>query len=128
MVSLGFVFAAMAEFAFVYFIKQTQEWQSIQENIEHGGAQSIEIRNRRVSSLSKAFSDGNQATVKDGNSEEPKDQEKSQFSFWSKKCAIFYGLPFTTKLDLVGFILFHVTYMIYNFLYWFRKWDLVNKK
>ena len=113
----------MAEFAFVYPIKQTKVWQNISVNVGNGGAKSVEIRNHRVSSLSKAFCNGNQVEVKDENSEKPKDQETIQLSFWSRKGAMFYVLPFTTKLDIVGFILFHVSYMIYNFLYCLDKLD-----
>ena len=123
MVSLGFVFAAMAEFAFVYFIKQNQEWHSIQVNVGHGGAKSNEIPNRGVSSLSKALCNGDHAKPKDGSFEELKDERISQLSFCSIKYAMFYDLPFTTKLDMVGFILFHASYMIYNFLYCLGRLD-----
>ena len=121
LISLWFVFAAMAEFTFVLFIKQNQDWLRKTEKGSQIEGKSDEIHTQRVSSPSKAFFEGGQVATKVGNLEETKDQEKSQLSFWSRKYALLRGLELTTKLDLAGFILFYVSYMTYNFLYFICK-------
>ena len=117
LISLWFVFAAMAEFAFILFIKRNHEWQRKTENGSQTGAKSDKIHTQRVSSPPKALFEGNQVARQVGNLEETKDHEKSQSNFRSRKCAFVCGLELTTKLDLAGFIIFHVSYMIYNYLY-----------
>ena len=121
LISLWFVFAAMAEFTLVLFIKQNQDWSRKTEKGSQIGEKSDEIHTQKVSSPSKALFEGGQVATKVGNLEETKDQEKSQLSFWSRKYAIFCGLELTTKLDLAGFILFYVSYLTYNFLYFICK-------
>ena len=115
--SLWFVFAAMAEFTFVLFMKQNQEWLRKTEKGSPIGEKSDEIHTQRVNNPSKALFEGGQVATKVGNLEETMDHEKSQLSFRSRKCTLIRSLALTTKLDLAGFILFHVSYMIYNFLY-----------
>ena len=121
MTSLWFVFAAMAEFAFVIFIKQNKEWLRNTENGSQIGTKSDEIHTQRVNSPSKALYEGGQVATKVGNLEETMDHEKSQLSFRRRKCTLIRSLALTTKLDLAGFILFHVSYMTYNFLYFICK-------
>ena len=58
-------------------------------------------------------------------SKEIKENEMRNIYFWSKKYNMIRDLPYTTKIDLAGFILFHVIYLIFNIGYWVNVLDLL---
>ena len=115
---MGFVFAAMAEFAFILFVNQIQEWTDNAKNDGSEAEESDEMPKPTTTKDSKSSPNIKQRQIKVGNLEEIKDVEVIQTSFWDKKFAIFNGLRLTTKIDLAGFVFFHLSYMVVNFLYW----------
>ena len=112
-----FVFAAMAEFAFVLLVNQNQKWKNTKE---------LDGPSRRTFNR-VAINTGNDAInsvcnvdpeiIQNVNIAQPNDREIRQISFWSKKYAIFYGLSFPTKIDCAGFVFFYLGYFIFNGVY-----------
>ena len=110
----------MAEFAFVLFVKQKQELTNIAENTGFSELKSNKSVPHNVTDALRTLSMVEPIKTNGVYQQEGNDEEKSKMSFWSKKCAVIYGLPLTTKIDLVGFILFHLTYLLFNSIYWPR--------
>ena len=110
-----FVFAAGAEFAFILFVRQKQllitENCGSDEANTHGGSK--DIHNVILE------------TTEARTSKEIKKNEIRNIRFWSKKYNMLRDLPYTTRIDLGGFILFHVIYLIFNIGYWVNVLDLV---
>ena len=127
LISMMFVFAAMVEFAFVLFVKQKREWHSIGENDGVGGSKSDKIPKHRRNEASNASIDVMRGQSKVGNLDETNEMETRQPSFWMRKCALFKRLPITTKIDLVGIVLFHTSYLVFNVVYWVRVWNLIHE-
>ena len=127
LISMMFVFAAMVEFAFVLVVKQKREWHSIGENDAIGGSKLDEIPKHRLNEASKALIDANQEECKVGNLDETNELGTTQPSFWRRKCTLLKQLPLTTKIDLVGIVLFHVSYILFNVMYGVRVWNLVHE-
>ena len=113
-----FVFAAMVEFAIVLLIKQRQESRNTGDNVGTSGLNSDKIPKNIPSEASKVFINVTQERNKIENLEETDELEMREPSFWSRKYASFNGLHLTTKIDLAGIVLFHVSYMIFNVVYW----------
>ena len=111
-----FVFAAMAEFAFILFVRQKQ--LLITENCgseganAHGGSKDI---HNVISEMTEVRT-----------SKEIKEKEIRNIRRWSKKINMLRDLPYTTKIDLASFILFHVIYLIFNIGYWVNVLDLIH--
>ena len=104
----------MAEFAFVLFVKQKQEltntgFSELKSNksVPHNVTDAL----RPLSMVEPTRTNG--IYQQEGN-----DEGTGKMNFWSKKWAIIYGLPLTTKIDLVGFIVFHFAYLLFNCIYW----------
>ena len=113
-----FVFAAMVEFAIVLLIKQRQESRNTGDNVGTSGSNSDKIPKNIPSEASKVFINVIQEKNKIENLEETDELEMREPSFWSRKYASFNGLNLTTKIDSAGIVLFHVSYMIFNVVYW----------
>ena len=126
LISMMFVFAAMVEFAFVLVVKQKREWHSIGENDAIGGSKLDEILKHRRNEASKALIDADQGERKVVNLDETNQLETTQSGFWRRKCTLLKQLPLTTKIDLVGIVLFHVSYIIFNVMYGVRVWNLIH--
>ena len=116
LISLGFVFGAMAEFAFVLFVKQKQELT----NTGFSELKSNKSVPHNVTEALKTLSMVEPTRTNGVDQQEGNGEGTSKMSFWSKKCAIIYGLPLTTKIDLAGFIVFHLTFLLFNVIYWLR--------
>ena len=127
LISMMFVFAAMVEFAFVLLIKQRQESRNTGDNVGSSGSNSDKIPNNIPSEASKVFINVIQEKNKIENLEETDELEMREPSFWSRKYASFNGLNLTTKIDLAGIVLFHVSYMIFNVMYGVRVWNLIHE-
>ena len=110
----------MAEFAFVLFVKQKQELTNIAENTGFSELKSKKSVPHNVPDALKTLSIIEPIKKNGVYQQEGNDERTSKMSFWIKKCAIIYGLPLTTKIDLAGFILFHLTYLLFNSIYWPR--------
>ena len=127
LISMMFVFAAMVEFAFVLVVKQKREWHRIGENDAVGGSKLEEIPMHRRNEASKALIDVMQGESSVGNLDETNELETTQSSFWRKKCTLLKQLPLTAKIDLVGIVLFHISYIIFNVMYGVRVWNLIHE-
>ena len=117
MVSLVFVFAAMAEFAFVLLIKQNRKWKNINEIDGPIGTSCNGVAIDTGNDAAKAVCNVGPEITNTVNLVEPKDREIRQTGFWRKKYAPFYGLSFPTKIDCAGFVLFYLGYLIFNCVY-----------
>ena len=108
----------MAEFAFVLSVKQMQEWNIIEGHCERDGAKSEKMAIHKVNDAFNTSPNVDSDTTKARSVPETANQEKTDISVWIRKCAKLHGLPLTTKIDFAAFILFHCSYLIYNFVYW----------
>ena len=105
-----FVFAAMAEFAFVLFVKQKQAWQNTAENFGSVGEKYDQIHK-----VTKVYSPN---TKGDGSIQEMQDQEINNIGFCSRNGIVSHDSHLTTKIDSVGFVIYCFGYLIFNFVYW----------
>ena len=108
LVSMMFVFAAMAEFAFVLFVKQKQARKNIEDNCGTEGAKSKKISEYKVDKVS------NPDTTKIQN------KKTRNHGFWSTKNNVLNDLHLTTNIDSAGFVIYCLGYLIFNFVYWMR--------
>ena len=106
----------MAEFAFVLFVKQKQELT----NTGFSELKSNKSVPHNVTEALKTLSMVEPTRTNGVDQQEGNREGTSKMSLWSKKCAIIYGLPLTTKIDLAGFIVFHLTFLLFNGIYWPR--------
>ena len=117
LISLGFVFAAMAEFALVLFVKQIQAWKNLEENCERNCVKSEKTPMYKVKEVSNASPNVGYETTNAVALPKATDQEARNIGAWSRKSAKLHGLSLTTKMDFAGFILFYFSYTIFNFVY-----------
>ena len=119
-----FVFAAGAEFAFILYVKQKELLKNITENC---GSDEVNAPNRSSRHLDgcKDIHNDISELAEVRNSKDIKENEMRNIYFWSKKYNMIRDLPYTTKIDLAGFILFHVIYLIFNIGYWVNVLDLL---
>ena len=110
----------MAEFACILFVRQKQELMNVAENTGFSEQKSDISSPNSVSDAIRKLS--MVEPIKENKIYEPKDndEETRKMNFWSKKGSIIYGLPLTTKIDLAGFIVFHLTFLLFNGIYWPR--------
>ena len=108
----------MAEFACVLFVKQKQDLTNIAENTGSSEPKSNKSVTPNVTDALKTLSMVEPRNVNRVDQQQGNDEGTEQMNFWSQKRAIIYGLPLTTKIDLVGFIVFHLTYLLFNVVYW----------
>ena len=106
----------MAEFAFLLFVKQKQELR----NTGFSELKSNKSVPHDVTYALKTLSMVELTRTNGVYQQESNGEGTSKMSFWSKKCAIVCGLPLTTKIDLAGFIVFHLTFLLFNVIYWLR--------
>ena len=117
--SMLFVFAALAEFAYVLFVKQKQEWLDNDDKYEADGSRSSKRPSSGVNAVSSDLVDVDRETSQVGNVQQTITQETRKTpSFWSKKCTMLQDLPLTTQIDFTGFVLFNFFYLLFNFVYW----------
>ena len=115
--SLLFVFAAMAEFALVIFIKQNSDWKK-DGRIGMGLEKEIQIE-EKFSINMVAPADGIESRIKDTDYVVPKAKHLSMTTL-----ELIYNLPITSKIDYSAFIVFNFTYLIGNCIYWIHYWYL----
>ena len=121
MISLLFVFAAMAEFSLVLFVNQIQEWKNTQENCKCNGSKSEKSETTPIYKVSKVSSGSPEVeseTTKAVTAQVTADQETRNVPLRSGTCSKLHGLRLTTKIDLAGFVLFNFSYLIFNIVYW----------
>ena len=115
--SLLFVFAAMAEFALVIFIKQNSDWRN---HDRIGIRLEKEIQIQEKSSINVvAPVDGLKSRIKDAQYDVPKAKHSSMTTF-----ELICNLPITSKIDYSAFVVFNFTYLILNCLYWIHYLQL----
>ena len=105
----------MAEFSFVLSVKRMQEWNNIEEHCKQDCAKSEKIPIHNANEVSDDSFNVDSETTKVRSVSETTDQYTS---IWSRKCSKLHGSPLTTKIDFAAFILFHCSFMIFNFIYW----------
>ena len=110
----------MAEFACILFVKQKQELMNVAENTGFSEQKSDISSPNNVNDAIRKLS--MVEPIMENKIYQPKDndEETRKKNFWRKKRAIIYGLPVTTKIDLAGFIVFHLTFLLFNGIYWPR--------
>ena len=116
MVSLVFVFAAMVEFAFVLFMKRKQQWINM-KGIDGHCDNPLDRITINAATNSPKFLCFDTTTTQACHSVETSDQETRPITFFAKHSAMLHVLPLTTKIDLAGFVIFHISYFIFNCLY-----------
>ena len=109
--SLLFVFAAMAEFALVIFIKQNSDWSKY-GRIEMGSEKEIQLKEKSSINV-VAPVDGLESRIKDAQYDVPKAKHSSMTTF-----ELICNLPITSKIDYSAFIVFNFIYLIGNCIYW----------
>ena len=109
-----FVFAAMAEFAFVLFVKQKQERKHIEDNCVMKGAKFNKMSGYKVDKVS------NLDTARNGRVQKIQNKKTRNNGFWSTKNNVLNDLHLTTNIDSVGFVIYCLGYLIFNFVYWMR--------
>ena len=114
----------MAEFAFILFVRQKQLLKNIAENCGSDEADA-QNRNSEYHGDSKDIHNVISEMTEVRTSKEIKEKEIRNIRRWSKKINMLRDLPYTTKIDLASFILFHVIYLIFNIGYWVNVLDLV---
>ena len=110
----------MVEFAFVIYLKQMQECKN---NAKRDGSKrknSEKTCSYDIDEVFNGFPNVKLGKRKIGVVQETNDQESKTLTFWSQNCALLDSLHLTNKIDLVGFVLFCVCYMIFNVVYWAR--------
>ena len=112
-----FVFAAMAEFAFVLLVDLNQKRNGIKEIDGPSGKNFNRVGINTGNDATNTFCNDNPEIPQAGHLAETKDKEITETNFWSKKYATFYGLSFPRKIDCVGFVFFHLGYLIFNGVY-----------
>ena len=108
----------MAEFACVLFVKQKQDLKNMAENSGVSEPKSDRSVSHNVTDALSTLSLAEPRKVDRVDQQEGNDEGTRKINFWSKKFAIIHGLHLTTKMDLVGFIVFHLTYLLFNGIYW----------
>ena len=109
-----FVFAAMAEFAFVLFVKQKQARKNIEDNCGTEGANFNKISGYKVDKVS------NLDTTRNGRVQKIQNKKTRNNGFWSTKNNVLNDLHLTTNIDSAGFVMYCLGYLIFNFVYWMR--------
>ena len=121
-----FVFAALAEFAYVLFVKRKQALQNIPQNCWPNGANPDKILTCKVNEISNSLNGVDSEMTQCQGEQATEDLETRNAGFWTRKCAILHGLPLTTKIDFAGLILFYFSYVIVNLVYWIHVMNLVE--
>ena len=98
----------MAEFALVLILKQKRDWKRDAVHVNDDGSILEDKNQTKTETFSKN-------TIWIAPSEETKIDRKA---FEEKTLGWFYALPFTTKLDLLTFIFFNLSYFTFNCIYW----------
>ena len=119
-----FVFATMVEFAFILFVRQKQLLKNITENCGSDIA-NAQNHSSRHDGGSKDIHDVISETTEVRTSKEIKGNEIKNIRFGSKRYNMLRELPYTTKIDLASFILFHIIYLIFNIGYWANVLNLL---
>ena len=114
----------MAEFAFILFVRQKQLLKNIAENCGSDEADA-QNRNSGYHGDSKDIHNVISETTEVRTLKITKGEEIRNIRFWRKKYNMLRDLPYTTKIDLASFILFHVIYLIFNIGYWVNVLDLI---
>ena len=112
-----FVFAAMAEFAFVLLVDLNRKRNDIKGIDGPSGKNFNRVAMNTGNDAINTFCNVDPEIPKTGNLAETKDREVTEKSFWSKKYAIFYSLSLSRKIDCAGFAFFHLGYLIFNAVY-----------
>ena len=108
LVSLLFVFGTMVELAVVLIVEQKLQWDN-----QYGG----NINNGQKCKLFNNLQEV--VPVKDSSLE--RDQEALEESSKTKRSAPFTKIPTTTKMDIVAFLMFTFSYIMYLFIHLFFR-------
>ena len=112
---MGFVFITMVELAFILLVKQFQDWKDTSATICTAALNSEQLITEGKTRDNK---------VMDSIMEKRTDETESstgvamQVKLWSTNTYGFHELPLTTRIDLVGFFFFLLSYLIVNVIYW----------
>ena len=110
----------MVEFALVVYLKQMQEWKNTAKRDGSERGNSDKMCSFEIDGVSNSFPNVELGTREIGIVQETDDQESKTMSFWSKKCDLLDSAHLTNKIDLAGFVLFCICYVIFNVVYWAR--------
>ena len=97
-----------------------QEWKNTAKRNGSERGNSEKTCRHEIDEVFNGFSNVKPGKRKIGVVQETNDQESKTLTLWSQKCALLDSLHLTNKIDLAGFVLFCVCYMIFNVVYWAR--------
>ena len=119
LVCLAFVFFTIAEFALVLLLKERNE-QKLQKSIvtmDKSKSERVSFRQPttlqpinviKVSSIQETKHD----------LERKKDDEGEKIVFRILGLGFFANLPLTRKMDVIAFVIYHLSYLFFNLHYW----------
>ena len=123
--SLVFVFATMVEFAGVVFLKQKKVLKACTKGDGSDDKNSDKTPCFAVDSFFQGVPNVNKEMRKIGCMHGTEDKRNNNINFWTRQCPTFNNLPLTNKIDSVGFVLFHIFYLIFNVVYWIHVLNLL---
>lgn len=110
----------MVEFAFVIYLKQIEVWKTTAKRKRPDIGNTDEMCSLEMNDVSNDLPDVKPLTRKIGIVQYTDDQESKCITYWSRKCVMRQDLPLTYKIDLAGFVLFYIFYVIFNVVYLVR--------
>ena len=120
MISLLFVFGALAEFAFVLTVHQKHEWKKAATN---SVGDKVWLHENEPEKTAVCFKPTRTITTNEVNKPDLDVRgvgETHQKQIGEYKFRTLYGLPLTTKIDISAFFIFNFSYLFFNCIYWIQ--------
>ena len=118
MTSLIFVFFTIAEFALVLIIKEGNEQKLQKTNVTTDKSKSEKVSFRQPTKLQQIKANkvsSIQETMH--NLARKKDDEGEKIIFRILRLGFFPNLPLTRKIDVIAFVIYHLSYLFFNLYY-----------
>ena len=106
LVALLFVFGAMVEFAFVLMVKQKMDW--------YNNCNGLEGNQKRIARCERSFQNVWHANQDLNLTQAINEKYESQDS---SKVTFLENIPLTSKIDYTAFIVFIISYLLFNVIY-----------
>ena len=116
MISLGFVFSAIAEFAVLLFIKQRRDSKDLSMSIDMNGTNLNDISSSRMAGPQK--DKAQESSKKKIISRRKKPGEILHRNGRKKGLYELCTLPIYNRIDLFALFLFNIGYLFFNCIYW----------
>ena len=117
LISLAFVFGAMAEFALVLLVKRNVEQENVKTIKPYDERSSkIDVLYRKKEMATQAGKTPLGRTQGDGVGETKEGEIPTTF-FWKRRIRQFHSVYMTTRIDIGAFVFFCCSYVIFNVIY-----------